>query len=293
MLGRHLLGIYEKAFDAKDSWESRFQKAKNAGFDYLEISVDETDERLERLYWSRAQRQSLLNASFDAEMPIRSMCLSGHRRFPFGSAEADLRCKAYEIMARAIDLACDLGVRVIQLAGYDVYYENSTAHSVERFLEGMRWAAAEAARRQVMLAMEIMDVPFMNSISKYLKSEETIQSPWYKVYPDLGNLSAWPENDPEEELRKGIDRIVAIHVKDTLAVKDGFSGKFKGVTFGTGCVDFAARFAQLEQLGYTGPYLIEMWYQEGLDDVKQVLHSKQYIEKQFYNAVEAKTCGIT
>ena len=33
------------------------------------------------------------------------------------------RSKPYEIMEKAILLADDLGIRVIQLAGYDVYYE--------------------------------------------------------------------------------------------------------------------------------------------------------------------------
>lgn len=286
MLGKHLLGIYEKAFDPQDSWEVRLQKAKNIGFDYLEISIDEQDSRLQRLYWSRAQRRELRNLCFDTELPIHSMCLSGHRRFPFGSANAATREKAHDIMARAIDFACDLGIRVIQLAGYDVYYEDSTPKSVERFIDGMKWAADRAASQQVMLAMEIMDTPFMNSITKHLDYEDAIQSPWYKVYPDLGNLSAWPENDPASELDKGINSIVAVHVKDTLAVTADFPGKFKCVEFGEGCVDFPARFAQLEKLGYTGPYMIEMWHQPGQDDVKQVLRSKEYLEKLFYHALE-------
>lgn len=286
MLGNHLLGIYEKAFDPQDSWAVRLKKAKNTGFDYLEISIDEQDSRLERLYWSRSQRRELRTLCFDTELPISSMCLSGHRRFPFGSADAFNRQKAHDIMDRAIDFACDLGIRVIQLAGYDVYYEDSTPQSVERFIDGMKWAADQAARRQVMLAMEIMDTPFMNSITKHLDYEEAIQSPWYKVYPDLGNLSAWPENDPAAELEKGINSIVAVHVKDTLAVTEEFPGKFKCVEFGAGCVDFPARFAQLEQLGYRGPYMIEMWHQPGREDVKEVARSKEYLEKLFYQAME-------
>ena len=46
------------------------------------------------------------------------------------------------------------------------------------------------------------------------------------VYPDLGNLSAWPENNPAVELEKGIAEIVAIHLKDTFAVTDTFEGSF-------------------------------------------------------------------
>lgn len=52
MLGRHLLGIYEKAFPEDWSWERRLAEAKALGFDYMELSIDESDGRLERLLWS-------------------------------------------------------------------------------------------------------------------------------------------------------------------------------------------------------------------------------------------------
>lgn len=281
MFGNHQAGIYEKAFDPKISWRERLDRAAKLGFDYVEISIDETDDRLSRLDWSREEKKNLLNTVWDSGVDIRSVCLSGHRRFPFGSADPSVRGKAHEIMEKAIYFAAELGIRVIQLAGYDVYYEDSTADSVKRFAEGMQWAADRAGSAQVMLAMEIMDTPFMNSISKHLPYEQAINSPWYKVYPDLGNLSAWSENDPAAELEKGIGSIVGIHVKDTLPPKGDFPGKFKSVPFGTGCVDFSARFGQLERLGYTGPYMIEMWYQSGTDDVTQIAKAAKWLDEQY------------
>ncbi|MBR7185333.1 MAG: L-ribulose-5-phosphate 3-epimerase [Clostridia bacterium] len=281
MFGKHVAGIYEKAFDPSISWQQRLDRAAKLGFDYVEISIDETDDRLARLDWSRAEKKALLDAMWSSGVSIRSMCLSGHRRFPFGSADPAIRARAHEIMEKALDFAGELGIRVIQLAGYDVYYEPSTPDSVRRFAEGMQWAADRAGAAQVMLAMEIMDTPFMNSISKHLGYEESIKSPWYKVYPDLGNLTAWPENDAAAELEKGISSIVAVHVKDTLAVTDDFPGKFKSVPFGTGCVDFPARFAQLEKLGYTGPYMIEMWYEKGTDDAAEIARAAAWLDEQY------------
>ena len=281
MFGIHECGIYEKAFSPDISWRERLMRAKELGFDFVEISIDETDERLARLYWSREEKKELLDAIFETGVAIRSMCLSAHRRFPFGSANAEIRRKAHEIMDKAIDFADELGIRVIQLAGYDVYYEESTEESVRLFGEGMKWAAERAARKQVMLAMEIMDTPFMNSITKHLKYEEKIASPFFKVYPDLGNLTAWEENDPAKELEKGIASIVGVHVKDTLPPKGDFKGQFKCVPFGDGCVDFAARFAQLDSLGYTGPYMIEMWYENGTDDITEIAKAKQWLIGQY------------
>lgn len=281
MFGKHSAGIYEKAFDPQISWQERLDRAAKLGFDYVEISIDETDERLSRLDWSRGQKKELRDALWDSGVSMRSMCLSGHRRFPFGSKDPAVRERAHDIMQKAIDFSGELGIRVIQLAGYDVYYEDSTADSVKRFEEGMAWAAERAADAQVMLAMEIMDTPFMNSISKHLPYEKRINSPWYRVYPDLGNLSAWSENDPEAELNKGIGSIVAIHLKDTIPPTESFEGQFKCVPFGAGCVDFPARFGQLEKLGYTGPYMIEMWHQKGMDDVTEIEKAAKWLNDQY------------
>jgi len=280
-----LLGIYEKALNPEDNWYQRLEKVKKLGFDFLEICIDEKDERLARLEWTREERAELRRASFDTGIPILSMCLSAHRRFPFGSADPAVREKARLIMDQAIDLAVDLGIRTIQIAGYDVYYEESTIDSRRLFFEGLKWATSRASRKGVMLANEIMDTSFLNSITKHLFFEKQIASPWLKVYPDVGNLSAWG-NDVVSELKMGAGSIVQVHLKDTLAVTDTFGGQFRNVPFGTGCVDFRLCLKTLEKMGYTGPYLIEMWHQEGQDDMETVGCAKAWIEKQFAKAME-------
>lgn len=285
MLGSHLLGIYEKAFPSTDPLPTILSKAKALGFDFVELSIDESDERLSRLEWGREQIESLRRACFSTGIQFQSMCLSAHRRFPFGSADSAVRARARDILCKAIDFALLMGIRVIQLAGYDAYYEPSTPESVRHFREGMVWAVRQAGQKQVMLAMEIMDTAFMNSISKHMAYEAMLKSPWYKVYPDLGNLSAWPENDVEFELERGIGSIAAVHLKDTLAVTDTFPGKFKCIPFGSGCVDFSGRFRQLERLGYTGPYMVEMWYAPGTDDLEEITKSKNWLQQQYDAAV--------
>ena len=59
MFHGHLLGLYEKALPAEWSWERRLSAARELGFDYMEISIDETDGRMARLWWSRAERKAL------------------------------------------------------------------------------------------------------------------------------------------------------------------------------------------------------------------------------------------
>ncbi|MFA3779183.1 L-ribulose-5-phosphate 3-epimerase [Yersinia sp. 1652 StPb PI] len=275
---QHPLGIYEKALPKHLSWPERLALAKACGFDFVEMSIDETDERLARLSWSKAQRLSLVDAMLETGIAIPSMCLSAHRRFPFGSHDDELRKQAYLLMQQAIQLAKDVGIRTIQLAGYDVYYEEQDAGTLRRFTEGLQWAVQQAAAAQVMLAVEIMDTPFINSISKWKVWDNCLASPWFTVYPDVGNLSAWG-NDVSNELSIGIDRIAAIHLKDTYPVTDQSPGQFRDVPFGEGCVDFVNVFKTLNQLNYRGAFLIEMWTEKAEEPVAEIVQARRWIEQ--------------
>lgn len=271
------VGIYEKALPRALGWRERLVAAREAGYDFVEMSVDETPERMARLDWSLAERLDLVRAAREEGVPVPSICLSAHRRCPFGSADAALRAQADEVMRKGIALAGDLGVRVIQLAGYDVYYgERSSRDSRARFVEGLQRSVEHAAAHQVMLAVEIMDTPFMNSITKYLALAAQVRSPWFRVYPDLGNLSAWG-NDVDDELATGIDHIVGLHVKETQPVGPGSAGQFRDVPFGEGGVDFVGCFRTLKDLRYAGPFLVEMWTEKAADPLAEIRKARAWV----------------
>ena len=271
------LGIYEKALPKDISWYERLEMAKSLGFEFVEMSIDETDERLARLDWSDEEISKVRMAITETNVGIYSICLSGHRRYPFGSADPVKREKALEIMSKGIELAYRLGVRSIQLAGYDVYYEDKTVASREYFVENLKKAVKMAAVKQVMLSIEIMDDPFMNSITKFNQIKNEIPSPWLQVYPDIGNLSAWPMNDVGFELTQGIGSITSVHLKDTKSVSDKFPGKFKNVPFGEGNVDFLGSLKALKRLDYSGTFLIEMWSETTDNPAEEINKAKAFL----------------
>jgi len=275
-LDRPALGIYEKALPSQTSWREKLEIARDAGYDFIEISVDETEDRLSRLHWNQEERSALVKEIAETGVRLPSMCLSGHRKFPLGSEDPAIRTQALEIMKNAIELAVDLGIRNIQLAGYDVYYSPGNKKTRENFLNGLKQAVTWASKAEVMLSMEIMDHPLMNSISRFLEYSQEIHSPWFTVYPDVGNLSAWG-NDIEKELTKGIDKITAIHLKDTKAVSGVFNGQFKEVPFGEGCVDFPEFFRLLKKLDYRGPFLIEMWTEKSEDPIGEIRKARNWM----------------
>ncbi|SPT69911.1 L-ribulose-5-phosphate 3-epimerase ulaE [Anaerobiospirillum thomasii] len=280
---QHPIGIYEKAMPKSLSFAERFKMVKAGGFDFMEISVDETDERLSRLDWTKEQRLDFVKLKSDLDVRVPSMCLSGHRKYPFGSHDASVRDRAMEIMVKAIDFACDTGVRTIQLAGYDVYYEDQDEGTKERFIEGTRKAVEYAAACQVMLATEIMDTPFLNSITKWKEYDDLIKSPWFGVYPDVGNLTGW-NNDVPHELEVGIDKIAAIHLKETLPVSDTCKGQFRDLYFGQGTVDFLTIFKKLKALNYRGAFLLEMWGENDPQALDKIIAAREFIEKKMAEA---------
>lgn len=286
---QNALGIYEKALPQDLSWQEKFELTHDLGFNFLEFSIDESDERLARLDWTPQQRTDFRHAMWATHSRINTLMLSGHRRYPLGSKDPAIREKSLDMMQKAIDLAVDLGIHNVQMAGYDVFYEDKTMMSRELFVENLRRCVHMAAKKMVMLSIETMDDPFINSISKIHEYKTQIHSPWLQTYPDLGNLSAWPGNDVPVELEKYIGNVAAVHLKDTKAVTATSKGKFKNVPFGKGCVDFPGLLKELVRLHYNGSYTIEMWAGDNHDDdpIAEVKAAKAFFDDIF------KQVGIT
>ena len=225
-----------------------------------------------RLDWTKKERLDVVQAIYETGIRIPSICFSGHGRYPLGSNDPKTEATSLEMMKKCIDLEQDLGVRTIQLAGYDVYYEEKSPATRARFIKNLRKACDWAEEAQVILAIEIMDDPFLNSIEKYLAVEKEIDSPYLFVYPDTGNVSAW-HNDLWSEFYNGHKSIAALHLKDTYAVTENSKGQFRDVPFGDGCVDWEAMFAILKKTNYNGPFLIEMWSENcaTVEETKQAI----------------------
>ena len=253
---KYALGVYEKAIPGDLSWREKLQAAKDAGYDFMEISIDETDAKLARLEWTREERMELVNLMSEIGLPLRSMCLSGHRKYPLGSPDPAIEARSMEIMEKAIRLADDLGVRIIQLAGYDVYYVPSSAETVERFGRNLKKAADMAARLGIVMGFETMETEFMNTVEKSMYWVNKVNSPYLGVYPDMGNITnaaVLYGTDVLADIATGDGHLVAAHLKETVP------GVFREVQFGTGHVDFKSCIEATWKAGVRR-YVTEMWY---------------------------------
>ena len=252
----YTLGLYEKAMPKELSWREKLTAAKEAGYDFVEISIDETEEKLARLDMPKEARTELVDLMAEIGVPIRTMCLSGHRKYPLGSNDPATCARGMEIMQKAVTLAADLGIRIIQLAGYDVYYEQGSEETRARFEENLKKATLMAARDGILLGFETMETEFMNTVGKAMKYVNLVNSPYLNVYPDAGNITnaaVTYGTDVLEDLRSGEGHIVAVHLKETVP------GKFREIPFGTGHVNFRDMIHTAYALGVRR-YVTEFWY---------------------------------
>lgn len=252
----YTLGLYEKSMPSGLTWQEKLCAAKNAGYDFIELSIDETDQKLARLDMPQRERRELVNIMYETELPIRTMCLSGHRKYPLGSTNPETRKKSMEILEKAICLAEDLGIRIIQLAGYDVYYEPSTEATRTLFEANLHKAVSMAAGAGVLLGFETMETEFMNTVQKSMSYIRKVHSPYLHVYPDVGNLTNAAVKygtDVQNDIRCGAGHLIAVHLKETVP------GKFREIRFGSGHVDFPALIHEAWQSG-ARRYVAEFWY---------------------------------
>ena len=162
------VGLYEKALPKTLSWNERLNLTRSTGFDFLEMSIDDTDERLERLNWDRQKRKDLKSLVEGTGIKIQSLSLSAHRRFPLGNNSQETTERALDIFKKTIDLAVELGIRYILVGGAEDYYQEVDQSTLDRFLEnlgkGFEWASAAG----IMLALENWDIQINTILFKQI-----------------------------------------------------------------------------------------------------------------------------
>jgi predicted hexulose-6-phosphate isomerase len=264
------LGVYEKGMPGSLSLEEKLAHAARSGFDYMELSIDETDEKLARLLWGTREIRALREAQDSAGIPIISLCLSGHRKYPLGHPDPSIQRESLRIMHGAILLAARLGLRLIQIAGYDVYYEPSTERTGEIFGENLARSVEMAAREGVVLAFETMETGFLNTVGKALSWVDRIQSPYLQIYPDLGNITnaaLTHGTDVLADLAAGRGHLAALHLKESKP------GTFREVPYGQGHVRFPEAVAVALKLGVR-LFVGEFWY-TGQEDWRDIMRGNE------------------
>lgn len=273
-------GLYEKALPRDLSLQEKLHIAKELGYDYFELSTDESEAFQARMTMSREDREKIRQAIWENDMPIWTMCLSGTRNCPIGSEDPALRAKGVQLTKDAVHFAADIGLRIIQVMAYDDYYGERNERTHALFLENLKEVTREAASCGVILALENVDIETMDTLDKGLDIVRYVDSPYLQIYPDIANVYATGMGNEAAcgQYRNAADHIVASHVKDTVV------GKVRDIPFGKGEVDFPLFFQTLKDIDFHGPLTLEMWAQNYENPIEAAGWSLKYIKDLYFNA---------
>ena len=252
----YTLGLYEKAMPDTLSWKEKFLAAKEAGYDFVEISIDASEAKIARVNMSREERLDLVKLMYETGMPLHTMNMSSLTKYSLGNDKPEYVARGMDILKNAIELAGDLGVRIVMIPGYDVFYEPSDYETKKRYMENLKTAVKWAEKAGVVLAFETMENEFMNTVEKAMKYVTLVNSPYLKIYPDSGNLTNAAvnyKNDVIEDFELGRGHVVALHMKETVP------GKFREIPYGTGHVNFEAFAEKAWDMGVR-KFVTEFWY---------------------------------
>lgn len=240
--------------------------AKKAGFNFVELSIDESDERLARLEWSEQQWDDLLGLCHKHQIYFRSMCLSAHRRYPLGSSDPGIQAHGLKIFDQALKICQKMQIKIIQLAGYDVYYEPSTEQTKADFAKNLAIIAQKAMDQQIVLGIETMDTPFLGTAERIRSYIESINIAALRIYPDLGNLFQWSP-DPIFDVTNNVNYFVQVHIKATKP------NTFRDLDWHESNVDYYGLINALNQNHYAHHFVAEFWAKDGDQNIDHQVNS--------------------
>ena len=258
---KYTLSLYEKAMPDDMPLFEKLLTCRNCGFDSMELCVDLNPERGARLNWTARERRALSDFLIDNGMRIATFSLSALRACPMGELDANQNTRALDMLEKSAWMCCDIGSQIILINGYDVYATPSAPETVERFGRNIAKAAEICASYGVVLAIENAERPFMDSFSKVAEWVRRIDSPYLRIYGDIGNTFNAFKGDAGlalEDFETGRGITAAAHLKDTMP------GEYRFTRYGEGHVDFTRSVKKCLDIGVR-MFTAELFYREQLN----------------------------
>jgi len=234
-------GINLWCFEESTSAADAIRLAKQAGFDSVELNLEEPDlnadglERFKRLR-EVARSEGIILSSISTNL---------HWKYPLTDHYAETRQKGLDIVRRQIEAAHIIGADAVLVVPGRVTETDAYDQVFERAQESIAKVLPEAKSAEVAIGIENVWNRFLLSPLEFRAFIDGFQSPWVRVYFDVGNVVV--SGYPEQWIRILGPRIVRVHVKDF--VRD--AGNYLGfVHLLEGDVAWPAVVQALQEVGY-------------------------------------------
>jgi len=253
---KYLVGSYEKAFPDTVSLQEMLIISAESGYDFFEISIDRTEERISRLY-SQEFQDYLFRITANSPIPIGSICLSALGTYTLGNPDIVNRQKAVDIFKNAVLFAAKFRIPILQIPACDVPKFDARSETTDRtFMDTLSAMIEYASIHGVLVGLENMENDYMDSVLKCMRAIQKINSPYFQLYPDAGNITSaalLSNTDIKKDMYAGMGHYIAFHLKETRP------NKYGGLFYGEGHVDFVQTTKIALQLG-ARRFVMEYWY---------------------------------
>ena len=220
-----------------------FRLAKAAGFDGVEVTLEETGEL--SLETTDAQVEAIKATAAEEGVELYSLACGLGWAYSLADNDPAIREKAEKIVRRALEVAAILGCDTILVVPAVVTDEVAYDVAYDRAMEAVKRLAVYAEEKGVVIGLENVWNKFLLSPMEMAQFIDQVGSPFVKAYFDVGNVMV--NGYPEQWIRILGERIAKVHFKDYR--RD--VGNIYGFTdLLTGDVDYKAVMQAFRDVGY-------------------------------------------
>lgn len=251
-------GISIWSFPAQ-SLKDSFMLAKDAGFEGVEVALDESEGEL-TLSSTEKEIKEIKKQAEDAGIELYSVASGLYWNYWLSSEDAAERQKAQDIVKKQLEAASILGCQSILVIpgavnaefaapGRVVDYETTYNNSLESICKVKEYAE----QYKVEIGLENVWNKFLLSPVEMREFIDKVGSDYVGSYLDIGNTLA--NGFPEHWIKTLGKRIKKVHFKDYRVEAGGLHGF---VDLLAGDVNYPAVTKALEEIGYDGWVTAEM-----------------------------------
>lgn len=236
-----------------DSTNTRFQLAKKAGFDGVEIGTLRTE----------TERAEIKQLAIENGIELCSVMNGKHWSHPLSDADAEVRQVSHNAMLDSLATAEAIGADAVLLVAAVVNPKTTYEDAYRRSQEEIRKLIPAAQEKGLTIAIENVWNKFLLSPIEFSRYLDEFESDAVSAYFDVGNIVAY--GFPQHWIQSLGSRISKVHVKGFNANEHRFTYLIEECT-----IDWNAVMTALKDVGYDDYMTAEL--PVGADDPEGTVH---------------------
>ena len=196
------------------SFEETFACVSKAGFDGIELNVDEQSHSAHSLYigMSKAEISAISDLSRKYNLPVSGISTSQWGKNPIGATDPELRKKGFELLRCQVDLANAFGCDGILIVPGGIGPDLSIKEAYDSAREAFRSWQTYIEDQNVKIGVENVWNNFFISPFDMASFLDDLSIKNLGAYFDVGNVAIFAR--PEHWIEILGSRIQKIHIKD-------------------------------------------------------------------------------